>query len=109
MVFRVPPSLAAVPPLVCPPITSLTCSRCTPSLAAVPPPLPIAHKRVSREVVGWLVGCWSSVDGRSVGHWSLVVAWSLVVGRWSVGRSLVVGRTPSDAGGVDDVVLEEGG
>ena len=51
------------------------------------------------------VGRWSSVGrslvGRSFGHWLVVC--------WLVGRSLVVGRTPSDAGGVDDFVLEEGG
>ena len=95
----VPPSLAAVPPLMlCPPITSLTCSRRPPSLAAVRPPLPL----LTREpVVGWLV-CWLVVGHRLAGR-------SLVVGCWLVGRSLVFGRTPSDAGGVDDFVLEEGG
>ena len=46
-------------------------------------------------VIGWLVVGWSVVR-------------SLVVG-WSVGRSLVFGRTPLDAGGVDNFVLEEGG
>jgi len=47
------------------------------------------------------------VSGWSVVGWSVVC--SLVVGRSLVDWSLVVGRTPSDAGGVDNFVLEEGG